>query len=64
MDSRFIFLYPYICDVVTEKASRTGYWIPGEAGYPMDWQIRPSLRGSREGANEAIQVVKSVMPVL
>ena len=23
MDNRFIFLYPYICDVVTEKANRT-----------------------------------------
>ena len=64
MDSRLIFLYPYICDVVTEKASRTGYWIPDEATYPMDRQIRSSLRGRREGANVAIQVVKSVMPVL
>ena len=31
MDNRLIFLYPHISDVVTEKANRTGYWIPDQA---------------------------------
>ena len=31
MDNRLIFLHPYICDVVTEKANHTGYWIPDQA---------------------------------
>ena len=40
MDSWLIFQHPYICDVVTEKANRTGYWIPDQARYLLDRQIR------------------------
>ena len=28
MDTRLIFLDPYVCDVVTETVSGAGYWIP------------------------------------
>ena len=31
MDNRLIFLYPYMCDVVTERVNHTGYWIPDQA---------------------------------
>ena len=64
MDSRLIFLYPYICDVVTEKANRTQLLDSGRSKVP-DRLANPSIvRGKCEGANGAILVVKSVMPAL
>ena len=33
MDSWLIFQHPYACDVMTEVANCTGYWIPGRAKY-------------------------------
>ena len=64
MDSRFIFLHPYICDVVTEKAKRTLLLDSGRSEGPARLANPSSNKESREGANGATQVVKSVMPVL
>ncbi len=64
MDSRFIFLYPYICDVVTEKANYSRLLDFGRSEVP-DGLANPFItRGNREGTNAAMQVVKIVMPVL
>ena len=64
MDSRFIFLHPSICDVVTEKARRTLLLDSGQSEGPVRLANPFDIRESREGANGATQVVKSLMPVL
>ena len=40
MDNRLIFLYPYICDVVTERANQSAYWMAVQARYLVHRQIR------------------------
>ena len=58
MDSRFIFLHPNICDVVTEKARRTLLLDSGQSEGPVRLANPSGNRESREGANGATQVVK------
>ena len=53
MDNRFIFLYPYICDVVTEKASRTLLLDLGRSEVPDQLANPLVVRGKREGVNRA-----------
>ena len=51
MDNRFIFLYPYICDVVTEKANRTRLLDFGRSKVPDElanpFIVKGKLRGSK-----------------
>ena len=62
MDSRFIFLHPYICDGVTERANRSWLLDSRQSEGPVGLANPSSVRESREGVNGATQVTKSVMP--
>ena len=53
MDNRFIFLYPYICDVVTEKANRSRLLDSGRSEVP-DRLANPSIvKGKTRGSKQS-----------
>lgn len=64
MDIRLIFLNPNMCDVVTEKATGSGYWILVRAQYWPGRQIPQAIQESVMRLNGATLVRKSAMPAL